>query len=593
VAEYARQFVAHAKRIQKENSARDEAMKNVMLVRSGRSNEVFGGMFPEQWSQPIVANTIDVVAQDLSESVGALPTFSAAGDSILDERKRSAADKLTKIVNYYAYASRLATESIRGADRMMSYGFLPVRVEPDYEGHRPHIMLDDPVGSYYERNRFGDLEVYTRVFRKRAHDLAALFPDLAHLILNKTSWGQEDNPYLEVIRWFDAKQQIMMLPERDGLVLSHVENRLDRIPVAIAERPSLTDKPRGAFDDVLWVWAAKAKLALLSMEAVQKSVEAPIALPNDVQEMAFGPDSILRSGSPEKIRRVPLELPQSAMIENRILDDELKFGSRFPDARAGQMDSSIVTGRGVQALMGGFDSRIKVAQVVLGTAITEALSLCLEMDERIWPDDRKDVSTVSNGTPVELRYTPARDIKGNYRVDFEYGVMAGLDPNRALVWSLQGLGAGLFSKSFVRRQLPVSMDVLEEEKIMDVEALRDSMLQSVAGYSQAIPAMASQGQDPQEAIRQIASVIDARKRGTPIEEAVATAFEPPEPDPEMAMGMPGTEPDQPMMQQEPGAQMAMPQSGSTQTMQQLLSGLRGDGSPTMGSRTIRQTTTAG
>jgi hypothetical protein len=545
-------------------------------------------LFPSDWSEPIVANTIDVVAQDVAESVGALPTFTAAGDSILDESRRSKADKLTKIVNYYAYSSRLGTANIGGADRMMTYGFLPVRVEADYEEQRPHITLDDPMGAYFEKDRFGRLVSYCRIFRTKARSLAALYPELAHIILPKKAWSQDDNPDLEVIRWWNDEAQYLVLPERDGLILQSIPNPLGRIPVAIAERPSIGDKSRGAYDDILWVWAAKAKLALLSLEATQKAVDAPIALPNDVQEMAFGPDAILRSATPERIRRIGLELPQSAMIENRILDEELKFGARFPDARAGQVDGSIVTGRGVQALMGGFDSRIKVAQVMLGTALTDALSMCLEMDEALWPNVAKDVATITNGTPAQLKYTPSKDIKGNSRVNFEYGVMAGLDPNRALVWSLQGLGAGLFSKAFVRRQLPVSMDVTEEEKIMDVEALRDSMLASVAGYSQSIPAMASQGQDPQNAIRQIASVIDARKKGIPIEKAVAEAFEPEEEPP--AMGSPdmGAMPPQPEM-----GDMGMPSpmgapAQEPQGMQQLLAGLRSNGEPTMAARTMRQ-----
>ena len=261
---------------------------------------------------------------------------------------------------------------------------------------------------------------------------------------------------------------------------------------------------------MLWVFAAKAKLALLSLEATQKAVEAPIALPTDVQEMAFDPTD-LRSNNPERIRRVPMELPQSSMITEAKLDDELKFGSRFPEARAGQLDSSVVTGRGVQALMGGFDSRIKVAQSNLGDALAEALSICLEMDEKIWPNMKKSISSVTNGTPYQVNYTPAKDIKGERAVTSEYGVMAGLDPNRALVWGLQGLGAGIFSKSYLRRNLPVQMDVAEEEKVIDVEKLRDAALAAVSGYAQAIPEMAAGGADPQTAIAAIQSLIASRK----------------------------------------------------------------------------------
>src|SRR6056300_328415 len=92
VANTAQDVVALARRLQSENVDRDNRMRAVQLVRTGQANRLYKGIFPSEWPQPIVANTIDVVAQDLSESVGTLPTFTAAGDSILDESKRSRAD---------------------------------------------------------------------------------------------------------------------------------------------------------------------------------------------------------------------------------------------------------------------------------------------------------------------------------------------------------------------------------------------------------------------------------------------------------------------------------------------------------------------
>ena len=79
-----------------------------------------------------------------------------------------------------------------------------------------------------------------------------------------------------------------------------------------------------------------------------------------------------------------------------------------------------------------FDSRIKVAQSVLGGALADALSLSLEMIRPVFGSESKKVFASVNGTAFELSYTPERDIK-NYHVNTEYGVMAGLDPNRALV----------------------------------------------------------------------------------------------------------------------------------------------------------------
>jgi hypothetical protein len=69
---------------------------------------------------------------------------------------------------------------------------------------------------------------------------------------------------------------------------------------------------RGQFDDVLWVQVARARFATLQLEAAQKSVQAPFALPQDVNILEMGPDATIRSAksgkdSPRRYERAPLD----------------------------------------------------------------------------------------------------------------------------------------------------------------------------------------------------------------------------------------------------------------------------------------------
>jgi hypothetical protein len=73
---------------------------------------------------------------------------------------------------------------------------------------------------------------------------------------------------------------------------------------------------------------------------------------------------------------------------------------------------------------------------------------------------------------------------------------------------------------------------MEEEKI-EIEQLRDSLIQAVSGYAQALPAMAAQGQDPSQILTAMAAVIDGRQKGKSIEEVVQEAFAP-KPQPEVS-----------------------------------------------------------
>src|SRR5690606_30516613 len=114
------------------------------------------------------------------------------------------------------------------------------------------------------------------------------------------------------------------------------------------------------------------------------------------------------------------------------------------------------------------------------------------------------------------------DINGAYRsVDVSYGFAVGLDPNRSLVFILQMLGARLISKDLARRQFPFNVNVTEEAQRIEIEDLRDSLIQSMAGYATTLPMMAQAGMDPSEAVGRIAAVIKGRQKGKPLEDVVA------------------------------------------------------------------------
>jgi hypothetical protein len=266
-------------------------------------------MFPDIWPRPIVANFVDVTARDLAEVTGTMPSINCESALQVSDRAKKFASKRTKVAHYYMDKSNVGIQLISGADRYYTFGFVPFVVEADFEERCPHIMLDDPMGVHYTLNLLGNTTHYVKVWREDALALAAKFPLYRSAILGDRYQPGGDKHELEVIRYIDKDTYVLYLPERDDLVLSEVPNRLGKVPVHIAERPGLDGQVRGQFDDVMWVQLARARMALLGLEAVEKSVGAPMAVPQDVQMMTFGGDSIIRTATPEKIRRVGIELP--------------------------------------------------------------------------------------------------------------------------------------------------------------------------------------------------------------------------------------------------------------------------------------------
>lgn len=505
---------------------RDQRFRDVHDVRAGKVETLMPGAFPDAWPKPIVANVIDTTARDLAEVIAPLPSVNCASGVMTSQRGKNFASKRTKVANFYIIHSELKTQMMRAADWYITYGMVPFVVEPDFENKTPHIRFDDPTHAYPEFDLWGRIVSYTKVWREEAGVLATKFPDLRARILGPDPARSKETK-LEVVKYCDKDRYVMYLPERHNQVIMEMDNPFGKVPVVIACRPAYDKEVRGSFDDVIWVHLARARMALLGMEATEKTVRAPIALPTDVQKMSFGDDAIIRTNSPEKIRRVGIDVPQAALQLEQLLQSEVRSGARSPAVRNGESDASIVTGRGVQALMGGFDTQVKAAQTVLGRALERTLMLCFEMDEKFWPNDRKSIRGVVSGTPFEVFYTAGQDIAGNYTVDVSYGFASGLDPSRALVFLLQLRGDQLVSRDFVQRQLPMDLDVAQLQVQIDNEQTTDALKQGLYAMLQSIGVMAEQGQDPTQILFKAAKVIELREKGKSMSESIIESFQPP------------------------------------------------------------------
>jgi hypothetical protein len=575
---------AKLSRLRTRSSARDQRMRDVLSVRQGDISKVFPSMFSEDYPKPLVANFIDVAARDLAEAMAPLPSFNCSATNMVSDAQRKAADTRTRIANYYVGSSDLQLQMYTGADWYNTYGLLPAIVEMDYETNNPRIRLLNPFGVYPEVDRFGRCISMTQVVVTDAETLASQYPEFYDQIINKRAY-QTSSPYISMVRYHDKDQDLIYLPERENLVISRVKNQIGKCLARVVTRSSLDGEARGQFDDVLAVQLARARFAVLQIQAAEKSIQAPIAIPQDVQELALGPDAIMRSSQPQNIRRVPLELPPGVFTESGVLERELRLGARYPESRSGDISASVVTGRGVQALQAGFDTQIKSAQAQFARLFMELVSLCFEIDEIVFGSMTKSIKGTDDGTPYTMKYVPSRDIKGEYGVDVRYGIMSGMDPNRAIIALLQMRSDKLVSRDYVRREIPMDLNVTQEEQRVDIEEMRDSLRVAVAQYAQSIPAMAAQGQNPEEIVKRIAGVIQGRQKGLSLESTVEKVFMPQEAPaqvaPPMAPGMEqqipaaGAAP-APASQQPPQEQAGQaPAAGQRPDIAQLLASIGG------------------
>jgi hypothetical protein len=587
------QVFARVESLRHLNGERDQRNLDVLAVRQGKIASVYPDFFPEGIDANVVANFIDIVARDLSEVMAPLPAVNCSAANAVNDRARNFADKRTRIASNYFAHSDLAVQMYQGSDWYITYGFLPFVIELDEEAKLPRIRIENPVGAYPEFDRYGRCVAFAKRYSMTLGELVSQFPDYEAQLLGRRGYDQDLTAQVEMIRYYDKDQSIIYVPNKENLVLSQAANPIGKMHIVVARKPSIDSELRGQFDDILGIQLLRNRFALLAMEAAEKSVQAPIVLPTDVNELQLGGDAVIYTSNPAGVRRVELNIPQGAFQQSALLNSELRVGARYPEGRTGNIDASIVTGQGVQALMGAFDTQVKSAQAIFAAALRDVISICFEVDELIFPQE-KTIRGVDSGSPYEITYKPSKDIKKDYSADVRYGMLAGLNPAQGLIFMLQALGGGLISKDMAMRELPFTVNVTQELEKIEIENMRTALLGSLTAMTQAIPQMAATGGDPSGLVNKIAAVIKARQKGVSLEDAIEATFAPQQPVPPAG--------EAPMVEQPSPAPAAAPAGGALPpemmggapaeqgppSIQSLLSSL--SGATGQGSASVRTTT---
>lgn len=509
---------------------RDMESTLMRSVMAGDWEQVAPGAFTEDYPAPMVANRIKVMSKDVAASLAPLPTITCPTSNLMSETAKRKASERTRIANSYIRYSNLAALHTDYATAFNTYGLGVYFVEPDFEKQCPKIRVRSNSNVYCVWDAQGETVFGFEVFCLTYEEVCAQFPDSEDYLKKHGKPGSK----VEVVRWSDRKQTVAYLPQCNDYILTQYDAPIPGecqfvcVPLP-GEGSSFSGVPRGAYGDLVWPLMADHEFRMLALEGASKAVQAPIAVPLDVPDVAYGPDAIIRTSQPQNVRKVATEIPQSAFAASELIRQDLAVGGMSPEARTGNIQASVITGKGIEAASAGYSSQIANAQIMIAFGLEQAIRKCFKMDEHLWGDVKKTVTGSESGSPFSLTYVPSKAIDGDHSVEATYGFLTGMAPNNALVFVLQALAAGLLSREFAARQLPVGMNVEQEFNKIDLETLRNSLLQSIAALSQAIPGMVMQGQDPTAIIRGISQIADGLKKGKPLEDLVSAVFAPEQP----------------------------------------------------------------
>lgn len=568
-------------------TTRDTNMRLVHMVRAGRMHEVAGmsQYFSDEIPRSVSANLVRVAAEDLRNVMGTLPALDcSSGNGIAATDKKRAVTK-NRIGRNIWDESRLETEFVNFADHYNSYGVAILHTQPDFHRKMPIITVEDPRGFYYLKDRWGRVAECAKTWEMEQDALCHMFPDAAPKL--KQTYKSTVNGTVTVVRYTHKDTgTYLFLPGLNNMVLQHVPSVIEgELPYHIVELPSLSDIPGGRFDETVWIQYAKVLMTQYTFRAAERSINAPMVLPRDVSNIEMGIDShIYTDGWKPGMGVMGLNVPREIFAYNETLEAEAKESAGYPDARNGRVNASIVTGRGVEALMGTFDTQIKTAQMLFKRALEDATEYAFKVYLKYFPNVSKTICGVDNGQSYRVTIRPAKDIGEDYEVNCTYGFMLGNSPAQAVMMLLQFQNGDLLSKESVQKKLPWDIDVDMENRQIHVQRLNDSILAGVAAYSQSLGILLQQGLPASQVFDPIVKLIKARQNGKELAEAALEAFTPPEPEvPEAPPAMPGGMPGEAgaMGPGVPGSMGAMAPSGLLKGVAPGQAGMPPGGLPTI------------
>lgn len=486
-----------------------------------------------------------------------------------------------------------------GADQFFTFGMTVTEVMPDFKEKMPVPAVRDSLGVYPVWNYKGETVEIARIFMKKVVDLVAAYPEHA-LTLREWSMRRGNGGLdVEVTHHDDGKYITVQVGDcGDGLVLSRIKNPIGRCLTVATARPTPDGRVRGAFDDLVWVQLARHEMQTLVLEAAADAVEAPYILPMDVADVPVGPKAVIRTNNPAGASRLNLNVPPEAFSAVQHFKDEMQYGAIVPEAMAGAVDASVITGRGLQELAAGYSQQIAWAQATLTGHFEQVAVVSFMLDEALWPNEEKRCEGHHKGTSYSLAYTPAKDIAGYHHVDVTYGTSTGLDPNRHLIYILQQLGSGMMSKVTAIGELPGDIDAETELAKVQIEQGRDAIMAAVGGLAASIPGIVAQGGDVSQTMKQVAEFVNGLEKGKPIEDLAVKIFAPPPP-PETPAATPedgGGDPLAAMLGgagggagAPPGGDQVIPgqESGQRPDIAQFFAGMTSNGNPNLGANVAR------
>ena len=450
---------------------------------------------------PPVNNLIYSGLTRLAQKIGTVPDLRVEANRDR-QSDREQAEIREDIVRGYDELSQLDMIAAQMGRWVPGYGFASAVIvdAQDWQGNPyPKAELRDPYDAYpssWGVSQEPDRIAYLR--RVDSRKLAQTYPTVAKqlnryhggavvLQADHGSWtGQHNGRQVEVAEYIDVHGTWTIATEM-GLLCDFAPNPIyPLIPFKVAKRFSF-NKLVGQYDHVIGLMIANAKMNLYVLQHMAKNVGAPLFISGELSrgdQVYFGPDTVnfLEQGASAQYLTPPTD-PRMFQEIDRI-ERQLRVTAGYSVTDDAQSPNSFVTGRGLDNLQAGINNEVTEYQGVNRRFFEGVNSLQLAWDEKAYPNKRKPIYGYHQDEPGAPFYTPAKDIKGRWRVKRKYGLLSGLDDAQKVTQLLLLGQAGWIDDLTAMENIQGIDNIPEVRKRREQQVARNSLRDALLGAAQ-------------------------------------------------------------------------------------------------------------
>ncbi|MEM9605890.1 MAG: hypothetical protein AAGA99_00615 [Actinomycetota bacterium] len=434
------------------------------------------------------ANYIQVAIEDTAEAGGLLPSLRVR-PSRDQSRMKSQASRMERVGISYLEASKWDLMIPETIMQMEATGFGVWTITPDFEQRIPLIERRDSRTCYPEPG-FRPGDAVRRCMFVRQVYLTQM--PLDHQIMlqefadTERSRGSEDLE-ITLVDYYDEDEYVLaaLISNKANYFasqVSYIPVELERVshglsvcPVVIGSRFALDGEFRGQYDQVIEPLIAHSRLLGTMMDYADQAVFSDVWVKDLIGDMPWGGGGFIQLGPNGQIGRVPPAV--SSLDVQRDLDhleNAIHIGGRYPKSRPGDVDQSIVSAKGIEAMAGVMNTKLRTYHTLLKHMLERSLRIAFEMDRKRFPGVKSAAGLLRN-QEFMIEYDARRDIDEKHHVTIEYGLGLGRTASESAVLQIQYLQNEIISKELVQEGVEGVNDVGREQARIDAEQIRSIM----------------------------------------------------------------------------------------------------------------------